>query len=553
MKIKLCQLNTVVGDLEGNTKKAIQCIENSKINFTNEIIIFQELLITGYPPLDLINQRDFIKEQLKYKNKIVESTKGFNGLVVFGYIEENNGIGKDYFNSALVCHNGIEIYNYRKRLLPTYDIFDEARYFEPGKEMGLFQFKGKRIGLVVCEDLWYKNKLYTLNPAKELFNAKADFIISINASPSIVKKYAYRVNMVKKISEEYALPIIYLNSVGGNDDIIFDGNSFVTNSKGILVENLYRFEEDIRIIDLNSLDVNNYNNINNCKSDAQFYYEQAVLGIRDYVNKCGFKGVVIGESGGIDSAVVTALAVDALGADRVVAITMPSQYSSIGSCVDSAKLCKNLGVKLYTFPIGNSFSELSLQFNNTFGELKAGVTEQNMQARIRGQILMAYSNRYGYLVLSTGNKSEVSVGYTTIYGDMAGGLAPISDLYKMEVFTVAKYYNELYKAEIIPSEIINKEPSAELALNQKDTDNLPPYPILDTMLKHIIEGESLEENEKKECLNIIELNQDYYNKVLNMVHKAEFKRRQAAIGIKMHNKAFGYGRRIPIVQKWKGK
>jgi NAD+ synthetase len=553
MKIKLCQLNTVVGDLEGNTKKAIQCIENSKINFTNEIIIFQELLITGYPPLDLINQRDFIKEQLKYKNKIVESTKGFNGLVVFGYIEENNGIGKDYFNSALVCHNGIKIYNYRKRLLPTYDIFDEARYFEPGKEMGLFQFKGKRIGLVVCEDLWYKNKLYTLNPAKELFNAKADFIISINASPSIVKKYAYRVNMVKKISEEYALPIIYLNSVGGNDDIIFDGNSFVTNSKGILVENLYRFEEDIRIIDLNSLDVNNYNNINNCKSDAQFYYEQAVLGIRDYVNKCGFKGVVIGESGGIDSAVVTALAVDALGADRVVAITMPSQYSSIGSCVDSAKLCKNLGVKLYTFPIGNSFSELSLQFNNTFGELKAGVTEQNMQARIRGQILMAYSNRYGYLVLSTGNKSEVSVGYTTIYGDMAGGLAPISDLYKMEVFTVAKYYNELYKAEIIPSEIINKEPSAELALNQKDTDNLPPYPILDTMLKHIIEGESLEENEKKECLNIIELNQDYYNKVLNMVHKAEFKRRQAAIGIKMHNKAFGYGRRIPIVQKWKGK
>jgi len=554
MRVILAQLDFTVGDLPGNAQQIITTMLNGTYDSQGAIVVFPELSITGYPPLDLVDNSSFITAQLQTLDEILKRTSSVECLFVLGYIERNEGPGKGLYNSAAVCHRGKVIYNYRKRLLPTYDVFDEARYFEPGKDMGLFTFFGYRIGVLICEDIWHNNKLYTLNPIKELYNAQADMVLSLNASPSIAGKHEYRKEMVISLCRQYYMPIFYVNTVGGNDDIVFDGNSFAVDALGGICGHAKRFEPDILSIQymgkhLCSLDQPYIEGT--YKSSAEFFYEQAVYGIREYVKKCGFKGAVIGESGGIDSAVVTALAVAALGKDNVVGITMPSQYSSTGSYEDSQVLCDRLGVRLYTFPIKSSFDLIIDQFNDVFETAPAGVTEQNLQARIRGQVLMAFSNRHGHLVLSTGNKSELSVGYCTLYGDMAGGMAPISDLYKMEVYAVAKYINELAGTAVIPQAILDKEPSAELAPGQKDTDNLPPYPILDAILKLNIEGELLGEKEKFACQEIVRFNQDYAEKTLRLMTGAEFKRRQAAIGIKMHQKAFGYGRRVPIAQKWR--
>lgn len=551
MKIELCQLDYTVGDLKGNTNKIIGVINQHSGERETTILLFSELAVPGYPPLDLLDNKDFVQDQNEHIEKIVESSKNSEHLIVVGYLEENLGIGRDLFNSALVIHDGKRIYNYRKRLLPTYDVFDEARYFEPGKEMGLFSFKEKRIGIVICEDLWYENKFYTINPAQELFNARADMILSLNASPSIVGKYDQKLDMVRGISKKYALPICYCNQTGGNDDIVFDGDSFVVNERGVLVREAHRFEEYILSVPEEALRAHCIGFSmgvvpRHYESDAEFFYEQALCGIRSYIKKCGFKGVVVGESGGIDSAVVTALAADALGGENIVGITMPSQYSSEGSYKDSEILCKNFGAKFHTFPIKDIFDTILTPFNEEFGSVeKMGLMEENLQARIRGQILMAYSNRYGYMVLSTGNKSEMSVGYFTIYGDACGGMAPISDLYKMEVYALARYINAFYGKEMIPQTIIDKAPSAELAPDQKDTDSLPSYPVLDAILRHLIEG--------KDPINpgvSGGINSKDISKVRGLIKRAEFKRRQAAITIKMHDKAFGYGRRIPIAQKW---
>ena len=551
MKIELCQLDYTVGDLKGNTDKIIGIINKYSDEKETTILLFSELAVIGYPPLDLLDNKAFIQDQNEYINKIIDASVDNECLIVIGYAEENAGVGRDLFNSALVIHDGKKIYNYRKRLLPTYDVFDEARYFEPGKEMGLFNFKEKRIGIVICEDLWFTNKFYSINPAQELFNARADMILSLNASPSIVGKYDQKLNMVKAISKKYALPICYCNQTGGNDDIVFDGNSFIINERGVLVREAPRFEEYTLSVPIEALQAHCQGfsmgiQSRRYESDAEFYYEQAVCGIRSYIKKCGFKGVVIGESGGIDSAVVTALAADALGSKNVVGITMPSQYSSEGSYKDSEILCSNFGAKFHTFPIKDIFETILTPFDREFGSVeKMGLMEENLQARIRGQVLMAYSNRYGYMVLSTGNKSEMSVGYFTIYGDACGGMAPISDLYKMEVYALARYINSYHGKEMIPQAIIDKAPSAELAPDQKDTDSLPSYPILDAILRHLIEGKEL----------IIPgvpggVDTEDITKVKILIKRAEFKRRQAAITIKMHDKAFGYGRRIPIAQKW---
>lgn len=553
MQIKLCQLDLTVGDLEGNSDKVISVIKEESSAKQTTILVFSELAVSGYPPLDLLDNINFINDQEKYVQKIVEATRYSKALVILGYLEKNTGVGRDLFNSALIIYNGERIYNYRKRLLPTYDVFDEARYFESGKDTGIFNFKGKRIGIVICEDLWYKNKFYTINPAQELFQAHADVIISINASPSIVGKYEQKLKMVTGISSAYNLPIYYCNQTGGNDDIVFDGRSFVVNESGLLIALAEKFKEDIISVPFDATDTHSpeYHmgiNPRHYQNNAQFFYEQAVYGIKSYIKKCGFKGVVVGESGGIDSAVVTALAVDALGGGNVIGITMPSQFSSEGSYKDSEELCKNFGSKFYTFPIKKPYEVLTNQFNTEFGVVeKTGLMEENLQARIRGQILMAYSNRYGYMVLSTGNKSEMSVGFFTIYGDACGGMAPISDLYKMEVYAVAKYINEFHGKEMIPQVIIDKEPSAELAPDQRDTDSLPPYPVLDVILNHLIEGVDFINPGISRGIDSGDI-----ARVKRLLKQAEFKRRQAAITIKMHDKAFGYGRRIPIAQKWNG-
>ncbi|MDD5649421.1 MAG: NAD+ synthase [Candidatus Nanoarchaeia archaeon] len=554
MLINLCQIDTIVGDFKYNIDKIINVLVSNNAS-EKQIFVFPELTIPGYPLLDLVDNKVFVEEQQKAFDYFLQKTSDNESLIIVGYLEKNTGYGKSLYNSAAVCYKGTIIFNYRKRLLPTYDVFDEARYFEPGTEMGLFHYRGKRIGLTICEDLWYENKMYKINPAKELFNANAEILISINGSPSIVGKHKQKVDMIKNISKKYALPIVYVNQVGGNDDIIFDGNSFATNKKGNIVLSMNKFEEQICQIHSENLNYHSYG-INPkgythkaFDSDRQFFYEQAVFGIRSYIEKCRFPGVVIGESGGIDSAVVTALAVKAIGAEKVIGITMPSCFSSTGSHEDSELLCKNLGVRIYKILIHKYYENLLLDFNKEFESKMRGVMEENLQARIRGMILMSYSNRYGHLVLSTGNKSELSVGYCTMYGDMCGGLSPISGLYKTEVFDVAKYINEINNKELIPQIIIDKEPSAELSFDQKDTDNLPPYHILDAILKLFIEGELLDINEKKQCIKTIRSsNENHVSKVLNLLKKAEFKRRQSPIGIKMHKKDFGYGRRIPIVQ-----
>jgi len=425
--------------------------------------------------------------------------------------------------------------------------------------MGLWQHRGKRIGILICEDLWSENKLYTMNPAEELFKAHADLIVVPNASPSVVGKHSYRLNMVTNISRKYALPICYVNQVGGNDDIVFDGNSFMTDSKGTVTSHAKAFEEDVT----DSFSINASSNtyfdsfIKNLGfnefDNSRFFYDQAILGLKDYAQKCGFKTAVVGSSGGIDSAVVLTLATAALGAKNVTAITMPSQYSSVGSVNDSVKLCSNLNVTLEEIKIADIFANMLSDFNSVFTCEKTGVTEENMQARIRGMLLMAYSNRYGALLLTTGNKSELSVGYCTLYGDMCGGFNPIGGLYKTEVYALARFINR--KNEIIPQAVIDKAPSAELAPGQRDDDSLPPYDVLDPMLKQIIEGD----------LSYYEMRQDWateqkdpelytktYQRILSLIAKAEYKRRQGAICIKMHRKDFGFGRRMPIAQKWIG-
>lgn len=558
MEIKICQINTHVGNFLDNIGK-IEVIAAESTE--NQILVFPELTVPGYPLLDLADNATFITQQESYVDEILRRTRSYKCLLIFGYAERNLGPGKSLFNTAVVAQSGKIIYRYRKRLLPTYDVFDEARYFEPGKKMGLFHYKGKHIGLVICEDLFFRNKLYSINPVEDLFNAHAEFIISINGSPSVVGKYEEKVEMMKDISKTYAMPIVYVNQVGGNDDIVFDGNSFVTNGKGVIVHKSKKFEEDISII---KEEVLSYCTVGMApeglshedvfETHSQFFYEQGVYGIKEYVEKCGFKGVVIGESGGIDSAVVTSLAVNALGADKVVGITMPSEFSSEGSFKDSEVLCANYGTRFFTYPIKDVFQLISGNFNNIFGDAEFGLTEENLQARIRGEILMAYSNRTGYLVLSTGNKSELSVGYCTIYGDMCGGFAPISGLYKMEVFGVGEYENQLKGKEMIPRAILDKAPSAELAPGQKDTDSLPPYPVLDAILKLLIEGDVLNEDEKELCNRIIRDNksENEIKRISKMLKRAEFKRRQAAIGIKMHRKDFGFGRRIPVAQGWEG-
>jgi NAD+ synthetase len=555
MKIVSCQIDTTVGDFIGNAKKVVDYVKRQDEGVA--IYVFPELTIPGYPPLDLVDNSHFVNDQLEAVKWLLNETKNINAPIIIGYIEKNLGHGRRNFNAAAVCLRGEIIYKYYKRLLPTYDVYDESRYFEPGTKPGVFQYRGTRIGIVICEDLWYDNSLYTINPAEDIFNANVEFLISINSSPSVVKKLSEKVRMICKISKQYALPIVYVNQVCGNDDIVFDGNSFATNKRGAIVSVSKDFEEDRVVIDASSFAFHAHGlpheglEHSPYASDAQFYFKQIVCGIQSYVTKCGFKGVAIGESGGIDSAVVSAVAKQALGAEKVMGCTMPSEYSSVGSYADSEILCRNLGIPFHTLPIKGMYETILAGFNECFGTPeKIGVAEENLQARIRGMLLMTYSNRFGYLVLSTGNKSELSVGYCTMYGDMCGGLSPISDLPKMKVYELAAYYNSLYP-NAIPQAIIDKAPSAELAPGQKDTDSLPPYPVLDALLELFIEGEWLDKEDYCKYKIIADQHPEAVEKICKLIKGAEFKRRQASLGIKLHRKAFGFGRRIPIAQSWR--
>lgn len=556
----MAQQNYTIGNLKDNTEKICNVVKHYAAN--NDLIIFPELSICGYPPLDLVHRPGFIEKQLECLEKI--------RVVLQEVVKESESNCKLALGVVSIAKNGKKLHNsiclldkdknednwYNKQLLPTYNIFDEMRYFEPGNDDGVFEIAGRKYAFLICEDLWNESKeaLYGTNsPVWKAFkmNSEIEGIISINASPSNINKLKEREVLAKTICKEYRTQLFYVNQIGAQDDLVFDGNSFAMDKNGELLCCGKGFEEDVILVDTEnatekkSMALPEYSN-------EELMYNHLVLGIKDYVEKCNAPGALISSSGGIDSAVVMALAVDALGPDRVEAVTMPSKYSSKGSVDDSDDLCKNIGIKLYNMDIIDDLEVKKSKYEKTFGRQVKGLTEENLQARLRGVNIMARSNDTGYLVLATGNKSEMSVGYFTIYGDSCGALAPLGDLFKMEVYALARYINEKHGVEKIPMAIIDKAPSAELSEEQLDTDSLPPYPVLDAILRLYIEGDLLPEENAKECLEIIEesdISKDEVKRIVNMVDRSEFKRRQCPVIIRCNRRAFGPGRRLPVAQR----
>ena len=555
MKIVTAQLNFTVGALEGNTSKIIETIQN---NADADWVVFTELCVTGYYPMDLVNVPGFVEQQNKAVDLIVSASKGSKQRIVLGVITQNIHAGKAWHNSLVVIQDGMIMLTYSKQLLPTYDVFDERRHFEPGpRKAAVWREQGMpTIGFLVCEDAWNdRTHDYDVNPVADLAQENIELLISINASPAAQKKPSFRQAMIRDIAKSHQWSVLYVNQVGGADALVFDGNTFACNQDGSVMYHAKAWAEEVNAL---TFDASTKSFVQNkiavpVEGPAE-WHDQIVLGIRDYFAKSGngFTKALIGSSGGIDSAVVLALAADALGPENVVAITMPSQYSSDGSVSDSVELCKNLGVRLIELPIQPVVDAFQNVFATSELETKwKGVAAENAQARIRGMMLMGWSNQWGALVLSTGNKSEMSVGYATLYGDMNGAINPLGDLYKMEVYALARWYNESRNREIIPQMIIDKAPSAELAPDQKDEDSLPPYPLLDAMLKLEIEGAQLSSTEKSELEAFVAPYADVRREVVRKLDMAEFKRRQAPPIIRVHARAFGAGWQFPVAQQYK--
>ena len=549
MRIALAQINTTVGDLNGNTKKIIDRIEAAKKKKA-DLVVFPELAITGYPPKDLLLKKVFILETQNRLSEIIQASSGI-GVIVGGVSHwpgERTPIdvydismaahfpGMTLTNTAFLLDNQKNIGTHEKIWLPSHDVFDEKRYFEPGKEIKIFPFRDKKIGINICEDLWIDD-----GPTDQQVKKGADIILIISASPFFVGKWQVRKELVRKRAIASNVPILYVNLVGGQDDLIFDGGSFACNNKGNLIGLTKHFAEDLLVIDLDSAraikDI--------VESEETEVFDALVLGLRDYVDKNRFPKVVLGLSGGIDSALVCVLAKEALGKDRVVGVVMPSPFSSESSVKDAYNLAQNLPIQLLNIPITEIYSSYLETLTPNFKGKNPDITEENLQARIRGNILMALANKFGYLVLSTGNKSEMAVGYTTLYGDMAGGLAVISDVPKTLVYRLAQYYNQRENKELIPKNIFTKPPSAELKPDQKDSDDLPPYETLDKILALYIE-----ENKSKEEISQHGFSKDLVTDIIRRVDHNEYKRKQAPLGLKITPKAFGAGRRMPITNKF---
>jgi NAD+ synthetase len=540
MKIGFAQLNTTVGDLHGNFEKILTAYERLAAAGA-ELVITPELAITGYPPQDLMFKSRFVPENLELIEKLHQQV-GRSALVV-GFVDRNDGRGKPFYNAAALLESGRPIRKAYKSRLPTYDVFDEDRYFEPAAATEPFTVGRVRTGITICEDIWTDNylprALYDVEPTKALVDQGAEIIVNLSASPFNLGKPVVRYQMIRELSQLYHRPIFYCNAIGGNDQLIFDGNSVAFNSSAELIGQLKGFSEDEAIIDSAIGRSTPFQ-----KSDTpEELFAALSLGLRDYATKCNFKSAVLGLSGGIDSAVVAAIAAHALGPENVVGVSMPSQFSSRGSIDDSKVLAEALGIKLLHIPIAEPFAVFKAQFQEIFAGLPENETEENMQPRLRAMVLMALSNKFGHLVLSTGNKSELSVGYCTIYGDMAGGLAVISDVPKTLIYELARWMNR--DREIIPRSTIEKPPSAELKPNQKDQDTLPPYEVLDGILRLYVE-------ENLSARDII--SRGFDEKTVRWVQRRvdlnEYKREQAAPGLKVTSRAFGLGRRMPIAQKY---
>lgn len=543
MKIALGQINTTVGDFTGNSAKIVDYARRAR-DAGAALILFPELAICGYPPRDLVEKPAFVARNWEMAERIARDTAGI-GVVTGLVTPARADTGKSVMNSAALLRDGKVAFVQSKRLLPTYDVFDESRNFAPAEKQQLFSFCSRQVALTICEDAWndkhfWNRRLYGADPVEDLMSAGGSFLFNISASPFFVGKQQLRRNMLQTIARNYNVPVIMVNQVGGNDSLIFDGSSFAVAPDGRIAAQAYSFEEDIVFFDCESLEGDLHEATEGVEASA---YDALVLGTRDYVHKCGFRRVIVGLSGGIDSALTATIAADALGPENVIGVSMPGPYSSRGSIDDARSLATNLGTRFELIRITETFDSYRKALKPVFAGREEDVTEENLQARIRGNILMALSNKLGALVLSTGNKSELGVGYCTLYGDMVGGLAVISDVPKTMVYRLSQHVNS--RRPVIPKNTLEKPPSAELRPDQKDLDTLPPYEVLDTILEDYVEDYKTAEqisHDRGYDFNLVK-------NIIRMVERSEYKRQQAAPGLKISEKAFGVGRRFPIAAR----
>jgi NAD+ synthase (glutamine-hydrolysing) len=564
LTLTLAQLNFTVGDVAGNVQKMISAAHRARDDGSS-LVVFPELSLTGYYPCDLLDEPTFLDRVEKGLAELRSASRQLPQLHwVVGAPLRREGPGKWLENTLIVLHAGEVVLRYAKQLLPTYNIFDERRHFEPGPDVAkVLRIGGTQVGLMICEDGWNDGGGdYRINPFERMRDAAPDLVVSINASPSNIGKREQRHHVFGSASRRHGLPVLYVNQIGGHDQLVYDGGSFAVEPAGGVVFEADRFVEDVRTL--------RFDNGRFLTRDGEppapvppeglstmaFYQQQIVLGLQDYAHRCGFSQAVVGSSGGIDSALTLALAVQALGPRNVMAVTMPSRFSSAGSVDDSVTLCRNLGIELVTHPIADLVASYGAQFEHSFGQPLTGLPLENLQARIRGTVLMEYSNSFGHLLLTTGNKSEISVGYCTLYGDTNGGLGLLGDLYKTEVFALSRHVNEVAGRELIPASIIDKPPSAELAPDQLDTDSLPPYPVLDEILKLLIEGDRLAAWEHAEAsafvgrLEATDEGRALVERIRRMIARNEYKRRQAPPIVRVRARAFGTGRQMPIAARY---
>jgi NAD+ synthetase len=552
----LLQLNSTVGDFAANREKLTTAYDEA-VRRGAEFVLAPELFLCGYPPRDLLHRDDFVEANL---TALVETAKQIGNVpLCVGYVKRNpERPGRALKNAAAVLQNGKIIWDTVKSLLPTYDVFDEDRYFEPARKVEPFVFNGRKLGITICEDIWndedfWPDRLYLRDPVKELISQGAEVILNISASPWSDGKERTRLEMFRRLARDERIPLAQVNAVGANDELIFDGHSVAVDSRGQIVALGRGFAEEVIVVDLISgkeAQARQPGAGDVCHHEfparEELLFSALSLGIRDYVRKCGFKSVILGLSGGIDSALIAVIAADAVGPENVLGVSMPARYSSQGSLTDAEKLARNLGIRYEVLPIEPAFKAVEAQLQKVFADTKPNETEENVQSRLRGVTLMALSNKFGGLVLTTGNKSEMAVGYCTLYGDMNGALAPLADVLKTDVYRLSRWVNR--EREIIPASSISKAPSAELRPNQTDQDSLPPYEILDAILDlYVVKNLGKPE--------IISRGHDaaVVNDVVNKINFSEYKRRQAAPGLKVSARAFGTGRRIPVAQRFRTK
>jgi NAD+ synthase/NAD+ synthase (glutamine-hydrolysing) len=547
MRIALGQINTTVGDLGGNADLIVRTARAAAEGGAR-LVVFPELSLTGYPPRDLVEKPSFLERTQQHLARLAAETAHLDIALICGYVGRSEvPAGKRATNSAAVVERGRVVFQQNKALLPTYDVFDETRYFQPAERQSLCAIGGQRVALTICEDAWndkqfWERRLYRRDPVEELAQAGAEMLISINASPYHMGKRGLRREIFANTARRYKIPVIYVNQVGGNDSLIFDGSSFALDAEARVIASGASFREDLVFLDTEAGTGDQHESL---PEECEAVYEALALGTRDYIRKCGFQRVLIGLSGGIDSSLTAAIAVDAVGRENVVGVGMPGPYSSEGSLTDARALAANLGLRFEVVKITGIYESYLGALDPLFAGLERDVTEENIQARIRGAILMALSNKWSALALTTGNKSELAMGYCTLYGDMCGGLAVISDVPKTLVYELARVANRRH-ADAIPESVFRKPPSAELRPNQTDQDTLPPYDLLDRILSAYVEDYQT----PRRIAETLGLEVGFVSEIINKVDRNEYKRQQAAPGLKVTTKAFGIGRRFPIAQRF---